>query len=201
MGPYVDYMPRAVRFAPREPSFASNGVLGMTLFLLAELMFFTGLISAYLVLRAGAGDWPPAGQPRLPVAATAFNTLLLLGSGVTMVLARGRALRPGPSAYRGYLAATLLLGAAFVAIQGFEWVRLIGYGLTTNSSIYGGTFYLLIGVHALHVLGGLAVLAYVLRKTRGFLPAAGRGRWLTVATLYWLFVVLLWPVLYGLVYF
>ncbi|MCC7345199.1 MAG: heme-copper oxidase subunit III [Deltaproteobacteria bacterium] len=201
MGPYVEYMPRGIRFAPKERAFASNAVLGMVLFLLAELMFFTGLISAYLVLRSGAGVWPPPGQPRLPIEATAVNTLLLLASGVTMVLARGRALCPAPSAYRGWLAATLLLGAAFVAIQGFEWVRLIGYGLTTNSSIYGGTFYLLIGVHALHVLGGLAVLVYALRKTRGFLPAAGRGRRLTVAAMYWLFVVLLWPVLYGLVYF
>lgn len=200
MGPYVNYIP-AVRFAPKERAFASNAVLGMVLFLLAELMFFTGLISAYFVLRSGAGAWPPPGQPRLPIEVTAFNTVLLLASGVTMALALGKAQQVVSKGYRAYLIATLLLGAAFVSIQGFEWVRLIGYGLTTSSSIYGGTFYLLIGVHALHVLGGLAVLGYVLRKTRGFLPVAGRGRWLTVAAMYWLFVVLLWPVLYGLVYF
>ncbi len=81
-----------------------------------------------------------------------------------------------------------------MALQGYEWVRLIGFGLTTTSSIYGGFFYLIVGAHALHVLAGLTFLAAVfwLCRSRATVVAA---------SIYWFFVVGLWPVLDGLVYF
>src|SRR5210317_2226857 len=64
----------------------SNGVLGMVFLIITEVMFFAGLISAYLVNRAGNPVWPPDDQPRLPVEITAINTLILLLSGLFFVL-------------------------------------------------------------------------------------------------------------------
>ena len=64
----------------------SNGIIGMLLVLATEGMFFAGLISAYVVNRAGAMAWPPEGQPRLPIEVTAINTLVLLASAVTIFL-------------------------------------------------------------------------------------------------------------------
>ena len=55
----------------------SSGVFGMLIFMVTEAMFFAGLISAYMVIRAGIEEWPPWGQPRLPVVATAFNLSLI----------------------------------------------------------------------------------------------------------------------------
>ena len=66
----------------------SSGVLGMLIFMVTEAMFFAGLVSAYLVIRAGIEEWPPWGQPRLPVVATAFNTVILLASGFIMAHSR-----------------------------------------------------------------------------------------------------------------
>ena len=66
--------------APRN-QVASNGLLGMLLFVMAEAMLFAGMISAFTIVRSGALVWPPPGQPRLPIEATAFNTLVLLASG------------------------------------------------------------------------------------------------------------------------
>ena len=66
----------------------SSGVLGMLIFMVTEAMFFAGLISAYMVIRAGIEEWPPWGQPRLPVVATAFNTVMLLASGFVMAHSR-----------------------------------------------------------------------------------------------------------------
>lgn len=183
--------------APR-PAAVPSATLGMALFVATEVMFFAGLVSAFLVLRAEALVWPPPDQPRLPVGVTGFNTALLLASGWTVrraVAALREGGRPGP-----WLEATALLGALFLGIQGGEWVRLVGFGLTTTSSLYGGIFYTLVGAHALHVLAALAALLVVTARARRgrYRPDAPGG--LELCRMYWLFVVAVWPVLYVLVY-
>ena len=65
-------------------SLINKSLLGLLIFLGTEIMFFAGLLSAFFVLRAGSVDWPPSGQPRLPIAITGVNTLLLLFSGYTV---------------------------------------------------------------------------------------------------------------------
>ncbi len=178
-----------------------NGVLGMAMFIAVEAMFFAGLASAFLVLRASSGGaWPPLGQPRLPVAVTALNTLVLFASGTVLILAE-RAAVQGQKPAR-LLPFSLLLGALFLAIQGSEWLRLIAQGLTLTSSVYGGLFYTLIGAHALHGLGGLAGAIWYwhsIRKLERLQETDKIG--FRVVRMYWLFVVGLWPVLYVLVYF
>lgn len=185
---------------PERIPLVSNAVLGMLVFLGAETMFFAGLVSAFLVLRLGAVVWPPPFQPRLPVEVTAVNTVVLLLSGVTLTRAV-RAIRRGSreGLIRG-LGQTVLLGAVFLAVQGYEWGRLVHFGLTVSSGVYGATFYTLVGIHGAHVLGGVIWLSVMLR-------AARRGRFsarahvpVVASGMYWRFVIFLWPVLYGLVY-
>jgi heme/copper-type cytochrome/quinol oxidase subunit 3 len=172
----------------------------MLFFLSAEVMFFAGLISAFFVLRLAAPVWPPPLQPRLPVLVTGVNTLVLLASSLALVTAL-RALRRGDGrALVERLAATAALGALFLAVQGYEWARLVHYGLTVTSGAYGATFYTLIGFHAAHVLGALVWLTVTLG-----LAARGRFRDGNVSVLracatYWHFVVGLWPILYVVVY-
>src|SRR3989337_1408061 len=118
--------------------------VGMLIFLGAETMLFAGFVAAYLVFRLGAPVWPPPFQPRLPVGLTGVNTAVLLLSGCAM--------------WRGRLGPTVLLGGAFVLLQGYEWTRLLAFGLTADSGVYGGTFYAVIGAHAVHALAGLGWL-------------------------------------------
>ena len=185
---------RQVEAMEREPP-VPDYVLGMVLCLAAEAMFFAGLISAFLVARANAAVWPPPGQPRLPVARTAANTALLLASAATMWRAlRARRGSLSAGAVGRWLALTIGLGGAFLALQGYEWLRLIAFGLTTTSSLYGGFFYLIVGAHAAHVAAGLAWLLLVAGRFRSSEPRLG------AAGLYWFFVAGLWPVLYALVY-
>jgi heme/copper-type cytochrome/quinol oxidase subunit 3 len=175
-----------------------SGTLAMLLFLATEAMFFAGLVSAFLVLRSEALLWPPPGQPRLPVGVTGVNTAVLLASAWTMQRA-GAALRGRGSPGR-WLDVTALLGGLFLALQGGEWARLVGFGLTTTSSLYGAIFYTLVGAHALHVLAALVVLGVVaVRARRGRVTALAPGTF-EPCRLYWLFVVAVWPVLYVLVY-
>jgi cytochrome c oxidase subunit 3 len=95
------------------------------------------------------------------------------------------------------MAAAMVFGAAFVALQGAEWVALLRQGLTLTSSSLGSFFYLIIGVHALHVVVALALLVYTwIRLQRGWLASSQ----LAAAEVFWYFVVGIWPVLYLVVY-
>jgi len=183
----------------REPAI-SNARLGLFVFLGAEVMFFAGLIGAFLVLRLGSEVWPPPSQPRLPVAITGVNTVILLCSGVTVYLALS-AIRIGRSGrLLRWLLTTVFLGAVFLSVQGYEWLRLIRFGLTVSSGVYGATFYTLIGFHGLHVLGAMLWLMAVLVQARHGRFSSNSLTGVEVCAIYWMFVVVLWPVLYGLVY-
>src|ERR1700685_1131075 len=96
------------RMADRAPDAAKrlpNSVLAMIIFVVAEIMFFAALMSAHTIARATVlgGVWPPAGQPRLPVERTAFNTAILLLSGALLFLSNRRA-RAGYEKALSYLA-------------------------------------------------------------------------------------------------
>lgn len=169
--------------AQRQQALASE--LAVFLLIGAELMVFAGLLSGYLVFRASVSSWPPAGQPRLPVAATAVNTALLCTSLALLWF------RSGPVG-RTRQAVILALGAAFVVLQGREWLALLAQGLSLSQGPFGAFFTLIIGAHALHCVAGLAWLAVAF--------AMGRPQALRLAGLFWAFVVLLWPALYAIVY-
>ena len=174
-----------------------SAVLGTLIFIGTEIMLFAGMISGLVIIKANhLGPWPPADQPRLPIEATAFNSLVLLASGLALYQA-GRAYKQKPQLAQRPFAIAIGLGLFFVAFQGFEWVRLIGQGLTLTSSSLGSFFYLIVGAHALHAVGALLLLCVFYRRlTRLELqPGSFRG-----IQLFWFFVVLLWPILYVQVY-
>jgi heme/copper-type cytochrome/quinol oxidase subunit 3 len=189
---------------PTPPSAAfpvvDNARLGLLMLLAAEAMLFAGLIGAFIVFRLGSPDWPPPFQPRLPVLLTGINTLILLISGVTMHWAV-RAIRGGQQGrLLRLLYATASLGLLFLLIQGYEWLRLIGFGLTVSSGVYGATFYVIIGCHGVHVFGAvLWLLAILVQTARGKFNMRSHTA-VQICAMYWIFVVALWPLLYGLVY-
>lgn len=184
---------------PRRP-LLDNVRLAMLFLICGEVMFFGGLVSAFLVLRVTAAQWPPPLQPRLPVGVTGLNTLVLIASSVAMVAATRALDRCDSTALVRRLLLAGGLGAAFLLVQGYEWVALVSYGLTVGSGAYGTTFYTVIGTHAAHVAVAVAWVAVT-----AWLAAAGRfvdGRTgaLRACAIYWHFVVALWPILYVAVY-
>jgi cytochrome c oxidase subunit 3 len=192
--PYYGRM-RIVADSAREPVLP-NGVLGMLIFLLTEVMLFAGLISAFLIIRSQAMVWPPPGQPRLPVEETALNTAALLASGIALYFAR-RVFRRSPQDALRPLGLAIGLGLFFVVFQGFEWTAMLSQGLTLQSSSLGSFFYLIVGVHALHAVGAIGLLVHVfLRLRKGWLSSG----LLATSEVLWYFVVGVWPVLYLVVY-
>ncbi|MBF0286215.1 MAG: cytochrome c oxidase subunit 3 [SAR324 cluster bacterium] len=178
-----------------------SGVIAMLLFVATEIMFFASLISAYLVIRAGALEWPPWGQPRLPVAATSFNTVILLLSGAALLKAHKTFFREDNSVLPQKLVGiSIALGVFFVAFQGYEWVQLIQFGLTMVSSTYGALFYLIIGTHALHAVLALLVLFYAYWRLSPARKTKPDSAEFLSMQIFWYFVVGVWPFLYVLVY-
>lgn len=186
-----------MRGPPRGGRGVSNEVLGMAFFLVVEVMLFAGLVSAYLVLRAGFEPWPPPDQPRLPAALTAMNTLVLLASGGTL-WAAVRRIRHADGVR--LLAVTAGLGILFLAVQGFEWARLVAFGLTMEGSVYGGIFYTVVGTHAAHVVVGVGLLIWLLRRAATGVYAVPGAAGLDACRMYWLAVVAIWPPLFVLTY-
>ncbi|MDP3152744.1 MAG: cytochrome c oxidase subunit 3 [Archangium sp.] len=183
----------------KRPPVISSAVLGTLFFIVAEVMFFSGAISAFTISRSGAlpGTWPMPGQPRLPAEATMLNTALLLLSGIVLVVAHRLYRKQNPIAHWVTLCAWAL-GAGFVGLQGVEWAGLLSQGLTLTSSPLGSFFYLIVGSHAVHAVVALIALgvAWLQMARNKLAPGLFFG-----AQTFWYFVVLLWPIIYLRVYF
>lgn len=195
-------MPR--RRIPRPPETAapvvSNERLAMAVVIAAESMLFAGLIGMFLVFRLAARTWPPADLPRLPLILTTINTGVLFGSVIPMARALRAVRRDDQPALLGAIHLTALLGCVFLLVQGSEWARLVRHGLTLGGSLYGATFYVLIGCHGLHVLTAVAWLAVTaVLARRGRFTAAHHAP-LEMCAIYWYFVSGLWLILFPLVY-
>jgi cytochrome c oxidase subunit III len=184
---------------PRRP-LLDNVRLAMLFLICGEVMFFGGLVSAFLVLRITAVQWPPPLQPRLPVGVTGVNTLVLLASSVAMAAAIRALDRHDTRALVQRLLIAGGLGAVFLLVQGYEWIRLVSYGLTMGSGAYGTTFYTVIGTHAAHVTAAVVWVGVtaVLTARGRFVDGPGGG--VRACAIYWHFVVALWPILYVAVY-
>jgi heme/copper-type cytochrome/quinol oxidase subunit 3 len=195
-----DLARRSKQPAPPPAPPISNVRIAVVVLLVAESMFFSGLISAYLVLRGITPAWPPANLPRLPLGVTWLNTVVLMASGVSMIGAVRAARRDDQRALRRGLAITGLLGVIFLAVQGSEWVQLIHHGLTLSAGMYGATFYALIGTHAAHVVGAVAWLGIVGWWAHRGRFVGGKDSAVEACAIYWVFVCALWLALFALVY-
>jgi cytochrome c oxidase subunit III len=164
---------------------------GIWVVVYAITMMFAALTSALVVRKGSSLDWQSFTLPSILY----LNTALLLGSSVTLEIARRRVARimgglaiPGESPAR-WLYITLVFGLLFVAGQYVAWNRLRAEGLYLATNPSSSFFYLLTAAHVLHVLGGLIGLLYVIGKLR---KAELRRSTLDAASRYWHFVDLLW---------
>lgn len=170
---------------PHTPDRARLGVL---VFLATEVMFFAGLFSALVVLS-------PVKSMQLDVALASAMTAMLVGSSVALHVALLR--RTAARAQALLLAfGALLLGALFLATMTYEWSVLLTAGHLPATDLWHACFYVLTGVHGLHVLVGVLWLA------AGWVGLArgSRGRALELGALYWHFVDAVWLLLFWKLY-
>jgi cytochrome c oxidase subunit 3 len=192
---------------------ADAAKLGMWTFIAQEVLFFFGLFLTYAVMRSAYPQTFVAAHQKLSVVLGTLNTCVLLVSSFTMALAV-RAARLGARKLLAILlASTAALGCGFLVIKGFEYADHIahgqlpgalytGRGIPGRPDIFFAFYFGMTGLHGLHVLIGIALLAWLITGAlrgelvpRGDLPDTVDG-----VGLYWHFVDLIWIFLYPLLY-
>ncbi len=195
----MDMIPYTVE--AREDTGMNNAKLGIWLFLASEMMLFGGLFSAYIFLRLGATSWPE-GSSLLNVPIATFNTLVLIGSSVTMVLSWVALVSNDFSKYRRYLGLTILLALIFLVVKGFEYSEKFSHHLYPETNTFLAIYFTLTGLHAIHIIGGVIVNSYFWgpgSKMWKSDPQRFTNR-IEVAGLYWHFVDLVWIFLFPVLY-
>ena len=177
--------------------------LAIWLFIIADAATFGAILFAYGYLRLANPDWtkPFAFSPT--IVNGMVMTVVLLTSSLTMVAAVAAAQAGRASAGVRWLGATMLLGLAFAGLHLREWFAMIGAGwrLFQNpmggSPLFGATFFGITGLHLLHVLCGVVVIAVI---TIGFRRGRFDAGHVETTALYWHFVDLVWMFVFPLVY-
>jgi cytochrome c oxidase subunit III len=171
---------------------ASPAKTGVWVAVATIAMSFAAFTSAMVVRQSGATEWQLFRLPPILY----LNTLLLIGSSVTLEISRRRAAAAGtagllPSPVRFWLTVTLGLGLLFVSGQVVAWRALAAQGLYLSSSPSSSFFYVLTAFHGLHLLGGAVGLSYVRHRVAG-LPSGPARNLLGAGAIYWHFMGALW---------
>jgi len=169
--------------------------VGTVVFLASELMFFAGLFAAWYTLRGSTQVWPPA-DVELDVLRTGLATAVLVGSSFTMHAADRAAHRDDLDGAVRWVLITFGLGAVFLGNQVLEYTEL---DFTHTSHAYGSIFYVMTGLHGLHVLIGLGIMATILWVGTGR-TRAPLAEPLTMASYYWHFVDVVWVAMFATIY-
>ena len=198
-----------VRVSVNRPNPVSVGTI---VWLASELMFFAGLFAMYFTLRSTVpAEWA-AQTPKLNVSFAAVNTTVLLLSSVTCQLGVAAAERFQPHrngalwavtrwGMNEWITLTYLMGAFFIGGQIYEYVGLVGEGLTISSSPFGSVFFLTTGFHGLHVLGGLIAFLFLLGRSFTAKRFGHHEATTSIVTsYYWHFVDVVWIALFSVIY-
>ena len=179
----------------------NNVKIGIWLFLASEVMLFGALFASYILLRIGAPTWPEQSSI-LNVPLATLNTVVLITSSVTMVMAWASLVRGQLGRFRLYMGGTVLLGLVFLVVKYFEYTAKFHHDLFPSTSTFLAIYFTLTGLHGLHVLGGMAVNAWYI--------GPGSKLWridrqqftnrVETAGLFWHFVDLVWIFLFPVLY-
>lgn len=167
------------------------GTLGVTLFVTSLGVFFATALIAYLAVRLQAPAWAAAGGRGLPRGLW-LSTLLILAASATVQSALWRIRRGDERLLRRALWWTAAASVAFLGSQAWSWAVLLGRQVTARSDMFGFTFYLLTGLHAAHLIGGLAALAIVLWRAHGGAYSWGHYAGVRYCAIYWHFLGAVW---------
>jgi heme/copper-type cytochrome/quinol oxidase subunit 3 len=177
----------------------TNGKLGIWLFLASEVMLFGALFSTYILLRVGALEWP---HGELSVTLGTINTIILISSSVTMVMAWASLKMHNWGRHRMFLGLTVLLSLAFLVNKYFEYAEHLSKGEGPWHSTFFAIYFTLTGLHGLHIIGGVVVMLYFLgpgAKLWKTHPEQFTNR-IEYTGLYWHFVDLVWIFLFPVLY-
>lgn len=161
---------------------------GVWVAIVAIVMFFAALSSAWLVLKGTSHHWTPTALPPIIYV----NSVLLLVSSLTLEFSRGSLTAGMERRFLGWLYVTLALGVAFIAGQLVAWRDLVGKGIYLATDPSSSFFYMLTAAHGLHVLGGIVALILLVAQAPRIARGVKRRSLLDGTAIYWHFMYALW---------
>jgi cytochrome c oxidase subunit 3 len=189
-----------------------SAALGIWTFLVTEILFFGGLFAAYGLYRSLYPEVFRASSHTLSIQLGTFNTVVLIASSLTMALAvRGGQTGKGKLA-AGFLVLTLVLGSVFLVVKGFEYQeKFVEHHVpgasfhfegpdAAHAQLFFSLYFLMTGLHALHMVIGIILVAYVARRAWSGAYTPENHNFLEGTGLYWHFVDLVWIFLFPLLY-
>jgi cytochrome c oxidase subunit 3 len=186
---------------PREDTGLYNAKFGIWLFLASEIMLFGALFSAYILLRVGSFSWPVQSE-LLNVKIGAINSVILLTSSILFIYAWAALKAEDIVKYKKMMYGVIFCSFLFLSLKGVEYYQHFSHHEYPKTSVFLALYFLMTGLHALHIIGGIVVNIYY----------AGPGMYLRdrskqwfinrveVAGLYWHFVDLVWIFLFSTLY-
>lgn len=179
----------------------NNGRMGMWLFIASEIMLFGGLFSAYALLRVNSTDWLH-GPDVLNVVGAAVNTVVLLATVPVLAMA-SKAIASGDlKRGRLLLVGAVVLGCVFMGIKGLEYSDKLSHGHYPATHVFYGIYFVITGLHVLHVLGGVLAVAWHAgpgARLYATHPEQFTNR-IAVTRMYWTFVDIVWLVIFPVLY-
>lgn len=188
---YVAFAGNASDRSWGESSPLAAGQIALWFFLASITMLFAGFTSAIFVRRTAA-DWQPISAPGV----LWFNTALLLSSSFTMEHVRTLVRQQKWQAAKTWLLVTTVLGLLFLIGQIGAWRELVARGVYLASNPHSSFFYILTGAHAVHLMGGLIALAWLLARVWRGPSGASPHAALKLCATYWHFLDGLWIYLF-----
>jgi cytochrome c oxidase subunit 3 len=177
----------------------NNRILGIWALLGSEVIFFGSLIVTYITMEGRSVTGPLPGQV-LNLALTSFNTVALVSSSVTMILALRAIRRGNERGLRTWLIVSAALGVIFLSGQATEFTLLARQSLSLGRNLFGATFFTLTGFHGAHVTAGVIWMCFILaRAFRGGVTQSNHMA-VEMVSLYWHFVDLVWITIFTTVY-
>jgi cytochrome c oxidase subunit 3 len=180
----------------------TNGKIGIWCFLASEVMLFGAFFASYIVLRVSSEHWPHGYEVPLNIPLATTNTVVLISSSVTMVMAWASLLRNDLGKYRLFLGLTVAFGFCFLGIKFVEYSAKFEHGLLPSKNNFLAIYFVMTGLHGLHVIGGMIANAYFLFAAPSYLE---HDRQLLInrvenSGLFWHFVDLVWIFLFPILY-
>jgi heme/copper-type cytochrome/quinol oxidase subunit 3 len=168
----------------------------MWLFIISDAVTFGAFLFSYGYLRVGTPNWTRPFETG-SVINVVIMTVVLITSSLTMLGAVDSAKLGDKAKAMRFLYSTMGLGAIFAGLHIREWFQLFHEGITISSGLFGQTFFMITGLHLLHVISGIIALLVI---SSGFARGRFTPSYVETTGLYWHFVDLVWMFVVPLVY-
>jgi len=182
-----------IKSVPKQTDDGFTSYLGMLISLGSFSMLFIALLASYAILRVQAGSWMSNNMSALSMALGWLNTGMLLLSSISYFMVSRSTKKRNKAIIQRFLNTTITIGFIFLILQLTLWYTLNQDGYSIISHIEGSVFYMLSGLHGLHIVGGIIALFWLNYKINNLVNYLQQVK---LVGMFWHFLTVIWVVIF-----